>query len=120
MRLAVAQHPAAAVGVDHHRQRAFGALRPIDPDLGATLGAYIEDTVLAVRGREFYRHRLLGAGEHLASGSRRERVDGRCAGKAIDEGLCSRLELTHEVPPVLSDRPQPFAKPYNRLCKWCK
>jgi hypothetical protein len=101
MRLAVAQHPAAAVGVDHHGQRAFGALRQIDPDVGATLGADVEDTVLAARGCELYRHRLLGAGEHVASGLRRERVDGRCAGKAVDEGLCGRLELTHEVPPFV-------------------
>jgi catechol 2,3-dioxygenase-like lactoylglutathione lyase family enzyme len=52
-------------------------------------------------------HRLLGAGEHVASCLGREREDRRCAGKAVDEGLCGRLELAHEVPPVLFDRPPP-------------
>src|SRR5262245_14261430 len=100
------------MGVDHHRQRAFGVLRSIDPYVGASLGADIEDAVLAARGHEGNRHRLLGPGEHIASRFGREGVKGLCAGKAVDEGLCGRLELAHEVPPVLSDRSQP--SPYNR------
>src|SRR5262245_13928117 len=100
------------MGVDHHWQCAFGVLRSIDPDIGASLGADVEDAVVAVCGRERHRHRLLGTGEHVASRFRREGVERRCASKAVDEGVCGRLELTHEAPPVLSDRSQP--SPYNR------
>src|SRR5262245_17280694 len=103
------------MGVDHHRQRAFGVLRSIDPDLGASLGADVEDAVIAPRGRERHRHRLLGAGKHVASRLGREREDRLCARKAVDEGLRGRLELAHEVPPVLFARPPPWPLQSERI-----
>jgi hypothetical protein len=66
----VAQHPAGAMGVDHHGQCALGVLRTIGAD-GSALA----------RGCERHRDRLLGAREHRAGRVGRERVDGLSAGK---------------------------------------
>ena len=86
----VAQHPAAAVHVEDHRQRPGGVRRPDDPHAHvADLGG---DGDPAVLDRELVDRRGLDVVEHLAGLGGGELVEERRLGGRLDELLGGRLE----------------------------
>ena len=66
MGFAVAEHPAAPMGIYHDGQLTVELPRPIHSDISASLGANIEDTVLAARRSERHFHGLLRTSENVA------------------------------------------------------
>jgi hypothetical protein len=65
MGFAVAEDPAAAMGIYDDGQLAVELPRPIHSDSNASLGANIENTVLAARWRERHFHGLLRTSENI-------------------------------------------------------
>ena len=95
VRVGVAEHPAAAVHVEDHRQRPLGVGRPDDPHAHvADLGG---DGDPALLDRQLVDRRGLDVVEHLAGLGRGELVQERRLGGRLDERLRRRLEHDRRV-----------------------